>query len=106
MNIITKIKNLFSSKDILKEPTQISIADDLTSTTSETIEEDKPFSEPEPVVRRVLKVQAIENDLFPPSDDKLSLQQLVISAFLWLTDLYFLDILGYFLPLKARRILR
>ena len=71
MTIITKIKNLFSSKDVLKEPNQTSVTDDIISTTSETIEEDKPFSEPEPVVRRVLKVQAIENDLFPPSDDKV-----------------------------------
>ena len=71
MTIITKIKNLFSSKDVLKEPNQTSVADDIISTTSETIEEDNPFSEPEPVVRRVLKVQAIGNDLFPPSDDKV-----------------------------------
>ena len=71
MTIITKIKNLFSSKDVLKEPNQTSVADDIISTTSETIEEDNPFSEPEPVVRRVLKVQSIENDLFPPSNEKV-----------------------------------
>ena len=50
MTIITKIKNLFSSKDVLKEPNQTSVADDIISTASETIEEDNPFSEPEPVV--------------------------------------------------------
>ena len=70
MNIIRKIKSIFSGKDVdVEEPVQDNIADDITSITSEPVEEDKPFSEPEPVVRRVVRVPAIEGDIFPPNDE-------------------------------------
>ena len=34
-------------------------------------EEDNPFSEPEPIVRRVIRVTAISDNLFPPKDEKI-----------------------------------
>ena len=70
MNIITKFKSMFSDKDVDdKEPVQDNIADEITSITSEPVEEDKPFSEPEPVVRRVVRVPAVADDIFPPNDE-------------------------------------
>ena len=70
MNIIRKIKSIFSGKDVdVEEPVQDNIADDITSMTSEPVEEDKPFSEPEPVIRRVVRVPAVADDIFPPNDE-------------------------------------
>ena len=70
MNIITKFKSIFLDKDVDdKEPVQDNIADEITSITSEPVEEDKPFSEPEPVIRRVVRVPAVADDIFPPNDE-------------------------------------
>jgi hypothetical protein len=68
--LIRKLKSIFSGKDVgVEEPVQGNIADDITSITSEPVEEDKPFSEPEPVIRRVIRVPAVADDIFPPVDD-------------------------------------
>ena len=65
MNIIRKIKSIFSGKDVdVEEPVQDNIADDIISITSEPVEEDQPFSEPEPVIRRVVRVPAVADDIF------------------------------------------
>jgi len=70
LNIIRKIKSIFSGKDVdVEEPVQDTIADDITSITSEPVEEDKPFSEPEPDIRRVVRVPAVADDIFPPNDE-------------------------------------
>ena len=70
LNIITKFKNMFSSKDVgAEEPVQNNVADDITNITSEPVEENKPFSEPEPVVRRVIRVPEVADNIFPPIDE-------------------------------------
>ena len=70
LNIITKFKNMFSSKDVgAEEPAQNNVADDITNITSEPVEENNPFSEPEPVVRRVIRVPEVAGDIFPPVDE-------------------------------------
>ena len=69
LNIITKFKNMFSSKDVGAEaPVQNNVADDITNITSEPVEENKPFSEPEPLVRRVIRVSEVADDIIPPVD--------------------------------------
>ena len=69
LNIITKFKNMFSSKDVgAKEPAQNNVAEDITNITSEPVEENNSFSEPEPVVRRVIRVSEVAGDIFPPVD--------------------------------------
>lgn len=69
LNIITKFKNMFSSKDVgAEEPAQNNVADDITNITSEPVEENNSFSEPEPVVRRVIRVSEVADDIFPPVD--------------------------------------
>jgi Fe-S cluster biogenesis protein NfuA len=35
------------------------------------ISEDNPFSEPEPINRRVIRVSAVSDNLFPPKDEKI-----------------------------------
>ena len=70
LNIITKFKNMFSSKDVVaEEPTQNNVADDVTNITSEPVEENNPFSEPETVVRQVIRVPEVADDIFPPDDE-------------------------------------
>jgi len=71
LNIITKFKNMFSSKDVgAEEPAQNNVADDITNITSEPVEENNPFPEPEPVVRRVIRVPEVAaDDIFPPVDE-------------------------------------
>ena len=70
LNIITKFKNMISSKDVgAEEPAQNNVADDIINITSEPVEENNPFSEPEPVVRRVIKVPEVADDIFPPVDE-------------------------------------
>ena len=70
MNIITKFKNLFSDNDTVSvEPSQINVASDSSNITADSVEEDKPFSEPEPVIRRVVRVPAVADDIFPPNDE-------------------------------------
>ena len=85
MNIITKLKNIFSDKTgkVPIEATPVIIADDTSSITSVSVEnnkpftepaitpveDDKPFAEPEPAVRRVVRVPAVSDDLFPPDDE-------------------------------------
>ena len=77
MNIITKFKNMFLGGDVsIAEPVQVeeSISNnadsDKTNITSGVVEEDKPFSEPEAAVRRVIRVPAVADDIFPPNDEK------------------------------------
>jgi Fe-S cluster biogenesis protein NfuA len=70
LNIITKFKNMISSKDMgAEEPAQNNVADDITNITSEPVEENNSFSEPEPVVRRVIRVLEVVDDIFPPVDE-------------------------------------
>lgn len=70
LNIITKFKNMFSSKDVgAEEPAQNNVANDITNITSEPVEENNPFSEPDPIVRRIIRAPAIEGDIFPPVDE-------------------------------------
>ena len=74
MNFIKNVKNIFSGK---KEGTPISEASvaaaDTSNTTSNEVEYDKPFSQPEPpAMRRVIRLSPISSDLFPPDDpDKI-----------------------------------
>jgi len=69
LNIITKFKNMFSSEDVVaEEPAQNNVADDITKISSEPVEENNPFPEPEPVVRRVIRVAEVADDIFPPVD--------------------------------------
>jgi len=69
LNIVTKFKNMFSSKDVgAEEPAQNNVVDDITNITSEPVEENNPFPEPEPVVRRVIRVPEDADDIFPPVD--------------------------------------
>jgi len=86
LNIITKIKSMFidksekTSKD--NSPSE-SIDIELNATSdfikevkpvqSEPVisEEDNPFSEPEPIARRVIRVTAVSDNLFPPEDEKI-----------------------------------
>ena len=62
---------MFSSKDVgAEEPAQNNVADDITNITSEPVEESNPFPEPEPVVRRVIRVPEVAaDDIFPPVDE-------------------------------------
>ena len=86
MNIITKFKNIFSGKseDVSIEESSTTVADDPSNITSGfveneeastqnepavIVEEDKPFAEPEPAIRRVIRVSAVSDDLFPPDDE-------------------------------------
>jgi Fe-S cluster biogenesis protein NfuA len=60
---------MFSSKDVgAEEPAQNNVTDDITNITSEPVEENNSFSEPEPVVRRVIRVPEVADDIFPPVD--------------------------------------
>ncbi|MBT3517640.1 MAG: hypothetical protein HN465_08680 [Nitrospina sp.] len=83
MNIITKIKNIFSGEvadveklsqnDVVDDMKTISSeVDESNKTLSESDKEDennKPFSEPEPVIRKVMRVPALSDDIFPPNDE-------------------------------------
>ena len=76
MNFIKNFKNIFSGKEeeTSVEKTSAAIVDDSSNTTSTTeVENDKPFSQPEPpAMRRVIRVSAVSGDLFPPDDlDKI-----------------------------------
>ncbi len=86
MNIITKIKSIFvdKSEKISKDNSPSEGIDSELNTTSDFIEEvkpvqsepviseeDNPFSEPEPIVRRVIRVTAVSDNLFPPKDEKI-----------------------------------
>jgi len=86
LNIITKFKSMFvdKSEKISKDNSPSEGIDTELNTTSDFIEEakpvqnepviseeDNPFSEPEPIVRRVIRVTAISDNLFPPKDEKI-----------------------------------
>ncbi len=86
MNIITKFKSMFidKSEKNSKDNTPSESIDTELNTTSDFIEEVKPvqsepiiseegnpFSEPEPIVRRVIRVTAVSDNLFPPKDEKI-----------------------------------
>ena len=86
MNIITKFKSMFidKSEKTSKDNSPSENIDTELNTTSDFIEEvkpvqsepviseeDNPFSEPEPIVRRVIRVTAISGNLFPPKDEKI-----------------------------------
>jgi len=72
MNFIKNFKNIFSGK---KESVAVetSVITDDTSTVPSEVEDEKPFSQPEPpAIRRVIRMAAISDDLFPPDDpDKI-----------------------------------
>ena len=72
MNFIKNFKNIFSGKEkeTSVEKTTAAIVDDSSNTASTTeVENDKPFSQPEPpAMRRVIRVPAVSSDLFPPDD--------------------------------------
>ena len=60
---------MFSSEDVVaEEPAQNNVVDDITKTPSEPVDENNPFPEPEPVVRRVIRVPEVADDIFPPVD--------------------------------------
>jgi Fe-S cluster biogenesis protein NfuA len=70
LNIITKIKNIFSSQVAdVEKLSQDDVADDIKKITSESDEDNKPFAEPEPVIRRVIRVPVVSDDIFPPNDE-------------------------------------
>ncbi|MBT3513893.1 MAG: hypothetical protein HOB32_02705 [Nitrospina sp.] len=76
MNIITKFKNMFSSTSVsvaepvpVEEPVSVNTSSEKINRTSESVEDNKPFSEPEPAVRRVIRVPAVADDIFPPNDE-------------------------------------
>jgi len=70
LNIITRIKNIFSGEvPDVEKPEQGNDTDDITNMISEPVKDDKPFSEPEPVVRQVIRVPAVSDDIFPPKDE-------------------------------------
>lgn len=86
MNIITKFKGMFidKSEKTSKDNSPSESIDTELNTTSDFIEEvkpvqsepviseeDNPFSEPEPIVRRVIRVTAVSDNLFPPKDEKI-----------------------------------
>ena len=70
MDIITKFKNIFSSKDVgVEELAQNNDTNEIINMDSEPVDDTNPFSEPGPIVRRVIRVPAIEGDIFPPNDE-------------------------------------
>ncbi|MBT7271445.1 MAG: hypothetical protein HN885_00435, partial [Nitrospina sp.] len=70
MNIITKIKNIFSGEVAdVEKLSQDDVVDDMKTISSEVDESNKPFSEPEPVIRKVMRVPALSDDIFPPNDE-------------------------------------
>jgi len=83
LNIITKIKNIFSEEVVdVEKLSQDDVVDDIKNITSEVDESNKtlpepdevdetnkPFSEPEPVIRQVIRVPALSDDIFPPNDE-------------------------------------
>lgn len=77
LNIFTKFKSLFSGGDVaVEEPDKDTFIKDIEEKTSEAVEDnksdpvdEKPFSEPEPVVRRIIRVSAVADDIFPPKDE-------------------------------------
>ena len=70
LNIIAKFKNMFSTKDVgAEEPAQSNVSNEIVNMGSESVEDTNPFSEPDPILRRVIRVPAIEDDIFPPNDE-------------------------------------
>ena len=71
MNIITKFKNMFSGKTdgVPIEAIPTTAADDPPNTASASVGADQPFAEPEPAIRRVIRVPAVSDDIFPPDDE-------------------------------------
>lgn len=70
MNFIEKFKNIFSSKKeeiSVKDAAKFSV--DTADTVSDVVVDDKPFSQPEPpAMRRIIKIPAVSDDIFPPKD--------------------------------------
>jgi Fe-S cluster biogenesis protein NfuA len=86
LNIITKFKSMFIDKNekVSKDNSSSEGIDIESNATSDFIEEvkpvqsepvisekDNPFSEPEPIIRRVIRVTAVSDNLFPPKDEKI-----------------------------------
>ena len=79
MNFIQNFKNIFFGKEveipnsetpvIADDSSNITSVDGNSITTSNEVDDEKPFSQPEPpAMRRVIRVSAVSDDLFPPDD--------------------------------------
>ena len=75
MNFIKNFKNIFSGRkeEVPVREDAVIATDDKSNTTSTEVEDEKPFSQPEPpAMRQVIRVAALSDDLFPPDDpDKI-----------------------------------
>ena len=61
---------MFSGKvPVVQKPDQDNDTDDITNIISEQVVDDKPFSEPEPVIRQVIRLSSVSDDIFPPQDE-------------------------------------
>ncbi len=69
MNFIKTLKNIFSGNEVSRDEDPDTYIEEASNSTPATVEEDKPFSEPEPpAMRRVVRASAVSEKLFPPDD--------------------------------------
>ncbi len=63
------VKNIFSGNSASREEVPTTTSEDTPNTSTAPVEEDAPFSKPEPpAMRRVIRVSADTENLFPPDD--------------------------------------